>query len=344
MSRPDKRQRHKAKREAKRREMRRREGISPVARLADAPGEIDCWMSGDFAAMGQAQIYVYKRAAGLSGIACFLIDRGVVGLKDAWARTGVERDELAEMIQGSNDRGIAMSRVTLDAARQMIAGGVRWAYEHGMRLPKDWAKAAAILGGVGDWAKADVSVFAKEFAGHPEDLRQRLLSEPFDSFVRRKDIHILFSNDAPHHGVATRDFDLPDDLDQDAEDEDGVEEDESLAADITAEELQPLLDQFTAQAKPLAEQTANWVAARGQAPSPELLDAWRSLILTVTMSKTAMPEASAKEYADVTLKLLNDFASRIDPSRIAAYRLAADQVTEHFRADPQLVHRTLTNI
>jgi len=333
MSRPDKRQRHKAKREAKRREMRRREGISPVARLAAAPGEIDCWMSGDFAKMGQTQIYVYKRAAGLSGIACFLIDRGVVGLKDAWARTGVERTEFDEMLQGCNGRGIPMSRVPLEDARRMIAGGVRWAYEHGMRLPKDWAKAAAILGGVGDWAKADVSLFAKEFAGHPEDLRQRLLSEPFDSFIRRKDIRIVFSDDAPYHGVATHDFDPLDDSDQDEEDE------ESVAGDIPVEELDAMSEQFMAAAKVVAAQTVDWLRVRGQTPSPELPEAWRALMLATIMTNAAMPDTPASEGAEFTKKLLKEISGRIEESRAAEYDRAMSQVREHFLADPQLVKK-----
>ena len=41
------------------------------------------------------------------------------------------------------------------------------------RLPKDWIRSASLIGGIGDWESADVSLFVKEFVGHPEDLRQR---------------------------------------------------------------------------------------------------------------------------------------------------------------------------
>src|SRR5438445_221646 len=67
MSKADKKQRHKAKREAKRLANRRRESISPVKRLAEGRGELECWMSRGFEEeMGQEQIFVYKQARGLA--------------------------------------------------------------------------------------------------------------------------------------------------------------------------------------------------------------------------------------------------------------------------------------
>lgn len=43
MSRPDKKQRYKAKREARKREQRKRDQISPLKRLALADGTFNCW-------------------------------------------------------------------------------------------------------------------------------------------------------------------------------------------------------------------------------------------------------------------------------------------------------------
>ena len=68
------------------------------------------------------QIFAYKRGSGLTGIACFLIDRGVVGLKDSWHRIGLERSEFQRMIDMGNRKDLPMRRVTLDEARRMIAG------------------------------------------------------------------------------------------------------------------------------------------------------------------------------------------------------------------------------
>src|SRR5580704_6398907 len=101
----NKKERRNAKRQVKLREVKKRESISPIKRLAEAPGEVECWMSGF--ETGQAQIFVYKRAAGISALACFLVDRGVPGLKDAFVHPGYDRralDETLKMCQRQNIR------------------------------------------------------------------------------------------------------------------------------------------------------------------------------------------------------------------------------------------------
>lgn len=336
MSRPDKRQRHKAKREAKRRELRRHEALSPVTRLADAPGEIDCWMSDGLTRFGQAQIFVYKRAAGLSGIAAFLIDRGVVGLKDAWTRMGVERDELDDMVKRGNERDIVMRRATPEQARQMIAGAARWAYDNGMRLPKHWLKAAALLGGVGDWAAADVSAFAKEFAGHPDDLRQRLVSEPFETYIQRTDIRFVLSEDAPY-----------DDQDDDVQDDD-VDEDDAvgpiaIASGLSRTKLDAMLAHFTTCATKLTVQTTRWLTDRGQTPSPQLFESWRLLMLSGVFPKTVMPGAANDKAAEIAMALIKNYARRIEESEAADFELAMKQATEHSHAEQQAVKRIMSD-
>src|SRR6059058_1090303 len=101
------------------------------------------------------------------------------------------------MIDACRRNGITMRRATIDEIRVLAAGGVRWAHENGMRVPKDLIKTATLIGGIGDWASADVSLFLKQFVGHPEDLRQRLLREHIDTYLKRTDIHFVFS-EAPY--------------------------------------------------------------------------------------------------------------------------------------------------
>jgi hypothetical protein len=218
MSKANKKQRHEAKRKVKKLQLKRENSISPIKRLADAPGEIECWESEDFVAFGQMQLFVFKRAAGVSGLACFLIDRGVVGLKDAWVKMNVDRSDLTDMIDFTRKRGIKMRAAKLEDARQSIAGAIRWAHENGMRLPKDWPRIVSVFGGVGDWASADLSQFALEFTGHPDDLRQRLIAEPFETFIQRPDIDFVFSDAAPYSGPRTNGFMELDDSD-DGDDE-----------------------------------------------------------------------------------------------------------------------------
>lgn len=234
MSRADKKSRHEAKRKAKRLQIRRQRSVNPIKRLADAPGQTEYWISKNFEDLGQLQAFVYKRAAGMTGIACFLVDRGVVGLKDAWARMHIERQEFDDMLEACSDRGIPMSRATVDEVRRVVAGGIRWAHENGMRLPQNWAKPALLLGGVGDWASADISGFVSEFVGHPEDLRQRLIGESFDSYIRRPDVSFLFSDAAPFMDQATGEYQQADDVDYGDDDDD---DDDVQAPGLAEQEL-----------------------------------------------------------------------------------------------------------
>lgn len=343
MARLDKKQRHKAKREAKRREARRRESISPLKRLADAPGEIEYWMSDGFDSFGQVSLFVFKRAAGLTGIACFLVDRGVVGLKDAWARMNIDRAEFSEMLDTCKSRGIAMNRATADEIRRMVAGGIRWAHDNGMRLPKEWAKPASLLGGVGDWASADVSLFVKEFAGHPEDLRQRLIGEPFDDYIRRADVTFIFSDSAPHLDQETGEYVGADDEDDDGYDDDDEDDEdfEGGEADIPEVEIDAILQRYAPTTRMLASETAAWLKARGEAPSPELFAAWGSIMLATILSKAAMPDAPQRDAADFGVKLLTGLAGRIEKQHRAEYRKAVHQALEHLQTEPMMMQNAM---
>jgi hypothetical protein len=332
----NKKQRHKAKRQEKRREARRRESISPLKRLADSPGEIECWMSRDFEGNGQLQIFVLKQAAGLSGVACFLVDRGVVGLKDAWTRMRIDRKDFKGMLDACVHQGIPMSRVALDDVRRAVAGGLRWAYENGMRLPKDWTKTASLIGGVGEWMSADVSKFVMEFAGHPEDLRQRLITEPFDNYLRRTDIHFVFSDAAPYLDQETGEYSHPAESDLDEKDDP-----ESIADELPEDEINALAARLTPSTAMLAKETAAWLAARDQTPSPELPEAWQSIMLASLLSKSAMPDAPEEEVADVGFDLLQELSSRIDESRSAEHHKAVGQALEYLHTDPKMMQNAV---
>jgi hypothetical protein len=331
MPKADKKQRHKAKREAKRRQAQRQKSISPIKRLADAPGEVEYWMSEDFEDRGQTQIFVFKRAASLTGIACFLVDRGVVGLKDAWTRANIERSEFDEMLEVSSGRGIAMRRASIDEVRRMVAGGLRWAHQNGMRLPKEWVKTASLIGGVGDWMNADVSAFVKEFAGHPDDLRQRLISEPFDSYIQRDDIHFVFSDMAPYLDQDTGEY-------VDREEEDlGEEELEAIAADIPEEELEALAAGIAPAATALAQATATWLSTLGGVPSPLLTEAWQSVALTAMLTKVAMSNADTEKQTDFFSEMLESLINRRDLPQPAEFQRAVEQALDYLNTDPDMV-------
>lgn len=337
MSRADKKRRREAKREAKRYDARRRASVSPVKRLADAPGEVECWISEDVENLGQVQIFCFKRAAGISGIACFLVDVGVVGLKDAWTQTRVDRVVFDDMLARCRDQGINMRRGSLEEVRRWVAGGARWAHDNGMRLPRDWQKTAAVIGGVGDWMSAVVSSFVKEFAGHPEDLRQRLIGQSFESYVERDDIDFIFSEDAPYMDQRTGDYVHADALVV----PDEVEEWESIAGDIPIDELNEMAAELSTTAGALDLQTRAWLAARGETPSPELLEAWRSILLVAMLSQAAMPDAPRMRRAEFSNDLLADVTRRLEPDRAVEHGHAVEQIEGHLRADPAIIQRVV---
>jgi hypothetical protein len=326
MPKADKKQRHKIKRDAKKRENRRRDAVSPVKRLAEAPGEPECWASEGFPESGQVEIFAWKRGAGLDGVACFLIDRGVVGLKDAWVRMHLDRSQLEKMIQTSEEHGVRMRRVPLAKAKGLVAGGLRWAHHNGMRLPTDWVRAASILGGIGDWASADVSEFRNEFVGHPEDLRRRLIAEPFDTYVKESGVRFIFSDRAPVMDLETGEY-LDDDGGSDGEEEAG------------GEKLKAALEELSPVATTLVSRTRDWLAAADKTPSPELFEAWRSTMLGLFIAKGMLPGGSVEKSNEVFERVMDTLDLRIEPDRRAAYDDAIEQVADHLTADPEMLTR-----
>ena len=336
MARKDKRQRHHAKRDAKKRDARRQASVSPIKRLADAKGEFECWMSPDFEKFGQRQIFAFKQAGSLCGYAAFLIDRGVVGLKDAWIRMGSSRSELIDLLNESRETwDLPIVQTTLDQIRPMIAASIRWTIENGMRLPKDWQKAASLLGGVGDWKSADTSVFVKEFRGHPEDLRQRLLSMSYEDYVKRDDIAFTFNESVIYMDQETGEYVNSDD---DFDEEDWTEE-ELAEVDAMADEFVKSIDNLMPIATRLAEKTRQWLASQQLPPQPELFDAWKTVLAARLLLQTAMPEADDAAGKEFFQKTIEGLAGRIPPDRLAAHRAALDQVLNHLTTDLSLMEK-----
>jgi hypothetical protein len=272
-------------------------------------------------------------------VACFLVDRGVVGLKDAWARL-IDREEFDNMLDASRRRGIPMRRVAVEDIRRWVAAGMRWAQENGMRLPKDWARPATLINGVGEWTSADVSAFKRGFIGHPEDLRQRLIGEPFETYVRRTDVAFVFSDDAPFMDQETGEYINADDaLTLDEADDDDLE---ALAADLPLEELDRLRSKFMPAAMALAQATAAWLAARGEDPSPELIATWQSMLVATLLGKTAMPDSNEDVVADFTYQMLDDMVRQSEPR--AEFHRAAGQMLEHLQNDPLMMQKAVLQI
>lgn len=326
MSREDKRQRHKAKREAKRREARRQNSVSPIKRLADADGQIEYWMSDGLFEDGQTQVYVYKRAVGLCGLACFLIDRGVVGLKDAYYRLNIDPIEFADLRERINRNGVPLRRAALDEIRALIAGAIRWTSDNGLRLPTDWQKPASIFGGVGDWKSADVSKFVMEFQGHPEDLRQRLIGDSFENYVMRTDVEFLFSSDAPYMDQKTGEYEN--------NDRPGYEDESDLALDEDSREaIRSTINQIKEASQTMMKETADWLATRDQKPSPELQEVWGDILFSGKVVRDWLPPGTDdRSRNERMIKFLDLISGRIPPSRRDEYEAAMNQVMDFIQS------------
>jgi hypothetical protein len=199
-----------------------------------------------------------------------------------------------------------------------------------MRLPKHFSDAVSFIGGVGDIAVADLSPFAKEFVGHPDDLRQRLIGEPFETYIRRKDIDFIFSDDAPCMNQRTGQYD-------DAEfNEEDLEMLEAMA-EMPKEEINELADRLHPLADALAKETSAWLAQQGETPSDQLYQAWQSVILASLLSKAAAPDATPEELEEHGLSLLDDIACRLDSIDPGEHRLAIRQAMQHMEEDPSLM-------
>ena len=340
----NKKQRHEAKRKAKRLTARRRDSISPVKRLSDSKGEVECWASGDFSFMRQLQIFAYKRAGGLNGVACFLVDQGVVGLKDSWVRLDMDRPQLQEMLNVAEGRGITMRRIEVEEARRWIAGGARWAYDNGMRLPRDWLKHTSVIGGVLGWQNADVSAFTMNFAGHPEDLRQRLIRETLESYLKRDDIQFTFSMDAPYKDQRTGEYapELNSDaFDDDESDDESDEQFESPDDGASFEVFKKLTHRLDIVAATLVSETQKWLATRNEMASPELAEAWKSVITSTLLAKSTLPDANEQEVSELSGKLLFEAIRLIEPARLVERKRATDQALEHLETNSLIIQNAI---
>jgi hypothetical protein len=327
MSNSSRKQRHEAKREAKRKAARRSASVSPWKRLVRAPGEVECWMSDGLETDGQAQVYCYKQAGRLQGLAGFLLDRGVLGLTDAWFQVNISRERFDTLLRNAREEELPLHRVPVEQACRRIAGAARWAHEHGMRLPHEWLKAAQLFGGVGDWKSADVSGFVKVFAGHPEDLVQRCIGEPFESFLSRSDIEFIFSDTAP--------YETPfDDQEADLDTVEGPLDAETLAG------VRQAIDRQSAAIDELVARTQEWVTERGESPSPELAEAWRSIMAAALVSGSYSEEDA---QADIGLDTLGQLTMDFDPERLPDLDRAISQALTHLQTDYTMMSQAVLN-
>src|SRR4051812_12418100 len=146
-NRADKKAKQRLKGERKRLALRKAGAISPYKKAAH--GRLAAvWANGDWRERGQASVFVFRETSG-GGLAMagFLVDLWCAGLKDAWGRLDVFREEFDKIVDGMDERMDGqMAEVPLDEAAGIVAGGIRFAVRNGFRLPAHYTRWTAFLG------------------------------------------------------------------------------------------------------------------------------------------------------------------------------------------------------
>ena len=189
------------KREQKRQQLRKMNSVSPVKRATQGR-LVACMMNADWRERGQAVPYLLREGPGGRYVmATFMIDLWCAGLKDAYGRVDVLRDEFDDAVARMDERmDGTMEDVSIDEVADVVAGSVRFARQNGFKLPKDWHKWAALVDPDLDFETADLSDFGKDggllWVGPTSDLRRRLIGSTVAEFFARPDVHYVAEPDA----------------------------------------------------------------------------------------------------------------------------------------------------
>ncbi len=260
-----KRHRQKLRRQKKRIQMQRAQSGSPFSRVSQGGEVVACYVNRDWREAGMISMHVLRRRAdGGHSMGGFLIDPWCIGLKDAYGRQDMTASEFRENVIDHLSRNMDLERVSVDLARRLVAGAVRFSHQNGFRLPHKWERWTRVLGDIGDWRTADLSEFGVggklRYVGDIDDLRRRLVGSKLEQFLDRGDVEFLM-------GPSGMDFnasDEPEDIEWELDEED---EDNADPDDFDEE----LVDEGIATVQDRAlERVRRWCFANQVVPSPRL--------------------------------------------------------------------------
>jgi hypothetical protein len=263
-------ERQRLKREKKKAAQRKAQSNSPYKRIGQA-GQVEaCYVNSDWRDSGMASVYVIRRnPEGGHAIASFLIDVWCAGLKDAWGRIDFMQEDIDHALKRARDT-FELQRIDVEAARDLVAAGIRFARRNGFRLPPHHDRCVHLLGGAGDINSADLSGFGKDgklrWVGPLDDLRRRLIACTPEQFMSRPDVEFIANERDLDFGGAQ--FDDEDDEDDDFDDQ------EPQDLDALIEGYRQLLDGGC----DIAAQGMAQGLEPGEQPHPRLADAVRVLV------------------------------------------------------------------
>lgn len=273
-------ERKRLKREKKKAQMRRATAGSPYKRIGQI-GEIEaCYINADWQTSGMATIHLIRQnPRGGLALACFLIDLWCAGLKDAWGAIDMTSGETDEHIERAGER-FELVRIEPDAARHLIAGGIRFARQNGFRLPPHFDRWVNVLGELPEPATADLRPFGKDggllWIGPLGDLRRRLIGCSAEEFLARPHVHFI------------SEIEDPGEFEPDEEDFD--------------EEFDGDDEEFNEDVERVLQEATELCGKQGEEPSPLMLEAVKAIMLAARLRAAEEDEDPAVRESVLSLK------------------------------------------
>lgn len=271
MARQNKKERQRLKRKKKQAQLRKERNTSIFRKLAQSPaGPIDIHINADWREAGEATIMALRDAPGGGHVFVgFLIDFWCSGLKDAYGRANVTRDEFDGHLDNADEQDLEMIEIDLPLAQRLVAGAMRLSIQNGFRLPHRADRWVSVIG-VTAYADADFADFEKpsgkyRYVGSMQDLRKRLVGT-VDQFLSRSDVEFVIGGSSPLDNWA--DFD-DDDRAEASGGLDDFDENDDLDDSKPPAEFVEQIDELDDRAYVAVY---NWLIGAGETPHPLLRD------------------------------------------------------------------------
>jgi hypothetical protein len=279
-------ERKRLKREKKKHQMCRALSGSPYKYVGQTGALQACYVNSDWQTGGMATIHVVRHnPRGGMALACFLIDLWCAGLKDAWGALDLTTEDIDRHLDRTKGR-LTLIRIDPDAAKNLVAGAIRFARQNGFRLPHHYERWTRVLGAIPDIASADLCPFGKDggllWMGPMDDLRRRLIGCSLEDFLDRPDV--VYVAGVSDLGEDDEDYD-EDDYDDDDDDEDELTDSQDDGNQSTSE-LEEILSLSADQLVQLIQNLCNQT---GEKPSPLMHEA-AMVLLSGTLAMLSRPD------------------------------------------------------
>lgn len=305
-------ERKRLKRDKKKMEYRRAMAVSPYKRIGRS-GEIQaCYINSNWQEGGLASLHVIRvNPQGGFALGVFLIDVWCAGLKNVWGVLDMLHDQIDRHLDRARDR-FPLERIEPEAARNLVAGAIRFARQNGFRLPAHYDRWLNFLGDVPDPATADLRPFGKDggllWVGSMEDLQRRLIGCSVEEFLRRRGVEFISEDEI-------NDEEAEDGLDDDSEEEEDEDE-----IDVLGERVEEIT-------KGIYRQAINRCSEKGETPSPLMRPA--VIFVMGAMAAHALQDlADEDELAEEAIHL----AEKDVPEGLQEIKSAIEQI---FRVMPE---------